>query len=69
MLTIGMLAALGKPNQVKVHVKGAIANGVSREEIREILLTRMYTPWRAAPLSPVDGFGAAAEAFAELDAS
>ncbi len=66
MLTIGMLAALGKPNQVKVHVKGAIANGASREEIREILLHAMtYGGLPAA----ADGFAAAAEAFAELDAS
>src|SRR5690554_1804626 len=38
MLTIAMLTALGKPNQVKSHVKGAIANGVTPDEIREVLL-------------------------------
>ncbi|WEK46336.1 MAG: carboxymuconolactone decarboxylase family protein [Candidatus Andeanibacterium colombiense] len=66
MLTIAMLAAMGKPNQVKVHVKGALANGVSREEIREILLHAMtYGGLPAA----VDGFAAAAEAFAEIDAA
>ncbi len=64
MLTIAMLAALGKPNQVKVHVKGAIANGVSPEEIREILLHAMtYGGLPAA----VDSFAAAAEALAEVD--
>lgn len=66
MLTIGMLAAMGKPNQVKIHVKGAIANGVSREEIREILLHAMT--YAGVPAA-VDGFAAAADAFAELDAS
>jgi 4-carboxymuconolactone decarboxylase len=64
MLTIAMLAALGKPNQVKVHVKGALANGVSREEIREILLHAMtYGGLPAA----VDAFAAAAQALAEVD--
>ena len=38
MLTIAMLCVLAKPNQLKVHVRGAIANGVSAEEIREILM-------------------------------
>ena len=64
MLTIAMLAALGKPNQVKVHVKGALANGVSREEIREILLHAMT--YGGLP-SAVDAFAAAAQALAEVD--
>lgn len=38
MITIALLTALTKPNQLKVHVEGAIANGVSKEEIREIIL-------------------------------
>ena len=33
-----MLAALGKEPELKVHVRGAIANGVTKEEIREILV-------------------------------
>jgi len=66
MLTIGMLAALGRPNQIRVHVKGAIANGVSRAEIREILLhAATYGGLPAA----VDSFTAAGEALAELDAA
>jgi len=64
MLTIAMLAAMGKGNQVKVHVTGAIANGVSREEIREILLhAATYGGLPAA----VDSFAAAEEALAALD--
>jgi len=63
MLTVAMLAAMGKSNQVKVHVTGAIANGVSREEIREILLhAATYGGLPAA----VDSFAAAGEALAEL---
>ena len=64
MLTIAMLAALGRPNQVRAHVKGALANGVSREEIREILLhAATYGGLPAA----VDSFAAAAEALAEAE--
>jgi 4-carboxymuconolactone decarboxylase len=38
MLNLAMLTALGKPVELKLHVKGALANGVSVEEIKEILL-------------------------------
>ena len=43
MITIAALTALSKPNQIKAHVAGAIANGVSKEEIREIIMhTSVY---------------------------
>lgn len=38
MLNIAMLAALGKPAELKLHVKGALNNGVSIDEIKEVLL-------------------------------
>jgi 4-carboxymuconolactone decarboxylase len=38
MLNVAMLTALGKPAELKLHVKGALANGVSVDEIKEILL-------------------------------
>ena len=38
MLNLAMLTALGKPAELKLHVKGALANGVSFDEIKEILL-------------------------------
>jgi 4-carboxymuconolactone decarboxylase len=38
MLNLAMLTALDKPAELKLHVKGALANGVSVEEIKEILL-------------------------------
>jgi 4-carboxymuconolactone decarboxylase len=37
MLTIAMLTALGQQPQLRVHVRGALSNGVTKEEIREIL--------------------------------
>jgi 4-carboxymuconolactone decarboxylase len=38
MLTISMLIAAGRMAQLPVHVRGAIANGVTREELREVIL-------------------------------
>jgi 4-carboxymuconolactone decarboxylase len=66
MLTIAMLVALGRPFQVKLHVQGAVANGVTREQIREILLHA--APYCGIPAA-LDGFRSAAEALDELDAA
>ena len=38
MLTIGMLIALGRSHEIRVHVQGALANGVTVSQIREVLL-------------------------------
>lgn len=38
MLNLAMLTALNRPAEIKLHVKGALTNGVSVEEIKEILL-------------------------------
>lgn len=38
LITIAMLAALKAPQELKGHVRGAIRNGCSKEEIRETLL-------------------------------
>jgi len=38
LLNLVMLTALGKPAELKLHVKGALANGVSVDEIKEALL-------------------------------
>lgn len=38
MLNLAMLTALSKPAELRLHVKGALTNGVSVEEIKEILL-------------------------------
>jgi 4-carboxymuconolactone decarboxylase len=35
---IAMMAAVGRPNELRVHVKGALANGCTAEQIQEILL-------------------------------
>jgi 4-carboxymuconolactone decarboxylase len=41
MLTIAMLVALGRAHEIRIHVLGAVNNGVSREEIREIMIQAM----------------------------
>lgn len=63
MITIAMLVALGRSHEVRVHVQGAIANGVTKEQIREILIhASIYCGVPAA----VDGFRNAAEVLDEL---
>jgi len=65
MLTIAMLAGQSRPAQLKNHVKGAIANGVTKEEIREILLHAvLYYGLPAA----ADSWGQATAALKEIDA-
>lgn len=38
MLNLAMLTALNRSPELKLHVRGAITNGVSVEEIKEVLL-------------------------------
>lgn len=38
ILNIGMLVALNRPHELRLHLRGALRNGVTREEIRECLL-------------------------------
>ena len=35
---IAMMAAVGRPNELRVHLKGALTNGCTAEQIQEILL-------------------------------
>jgi len=63
MLTIAMLVALGRPHEIQVHVRGAIANGVTKEQIREVMLhAAVYCGIPAA----VDGFRQATAVLDEL---
>lgn len=59
MITLAALAALVRPNQLKTHVRAALVNGVTREEISEILL---HTAVYAGIPAGVEAFSAAAEA-------
>jgi len=63
MLTMALLVALNKPNQLKGHVRGAIKNGVTKDEIREVLLHSMI--YAGVPAG-VDSFNHATEVLKEL---
>jgi 4-carboxymuconolactone decarboxylase len=64
MLNLAMLTALNKPHELALHVRGALTNGVSREEIREILL--QATIYCGIP-SGLEAFRTAVEVFREVD--
>ena len=38
LLTLGMCIALKCPNEIRIHLRGAVRNGVSRTQLRELLL-------------------------------
>ncbi|MEQ1948840.1 MAG: carboxymuconolactone decarboxylase family protein [Bryobacteraceae bacterium] len=63
MLNLAMLAALNRPHEFKAHVRGAITNGVSKDEIREVLLQAAI--YCGVPVG-MDTFRMAKEVFAEL---
>jgi 4-carboxymuconolactone decarboxylase len=59
-----MISALNRPHELKLHIRGALRNGLSREEIREVLLqVAVYCGVPAGMAS----FQLAREVFAEID--
>jgi 4-carboxymuconolactone decarboxylase len=64
MLNIAMISILNRPHELRAHLKGALTNGVTREEIREILM--QVAIYAGMPVA-VDSFRIARELFAELD--
>lgn len=38
MLNLAMLTALNRPHELEIHLRGALRNGVTRDEIKEVLL-------------------------------
>ena len=61
VLNLGMLVALGKEHELKLHLRGALNNGLTKDEIKEVLLqTAIYCGVPAA----VVAFRAAKEVFA-----
>lgn len=64
LITVAMLIALNRPHELKLHLRGALNNGLSKAEIRELLLhASVYCGMPAA----VDAFRQARELFRELD--
>jgi 4-carboxymuconolactone decarboxylase len=66
IINLAMLTALNRPHELKLHIKGALNNGLSKAEIGEVLLqTAVYCGVPAA----VDSFRSAREVFAQPDAA
>ena len=63
LVTLGMLIALGRTHEIKGHVRGALNNGASRAEIREVLF--QSTVYCGFPLA-VDAFRSIKEVFDSL---
>jgi len=63
MLTMALLVALNKPTQLKGHVRGAVKNGCTKDEIREVLLHSMI--YAGVPAG-VDSFTHATEVLKDM---
>lgn len=64
LLNLAMISSLNRPHELKMHVAGALRNGVTREEIKEVFLQVMI--YAGVPAC-VDSFRIAREVFAEID--
>lgn len=63
LLNLAMITALNRPHELRLHVRGALQNGVTQDEIREVFLqTAVYCGMPAA----IDSFRIAREVFAEM---
>jgi 4-carboxymuconolactone decarboxylase len=66
LLTLSMMIALNRSDEFRMHVRAALNNKVSREEIQEVLLqSAIYCGVPAANTA----FHLAQEVFAEIDAA
>jgi 4-carboxymuconolactone decarboxylase len=63
LLNLAMLTALNRPHELKLHLRGAINNGVTQDEIKEVFL--QAAAYCGAPAA-VDSFRVAREVFKEL---
>ena len=64
MLNLAMISILNRPHELRAHIKGALTNGVTRTEIREVFM--QVAIYAGIPCG-VDSFRIAREVFAELD--
>ncbi len=63
MINLAMITALNRPHELRLHVRGAINNGMSVEEIREVLMqTAVYCGVPAA----IDAFRQARDVLSEM---
>ena len=66
LVNIAMLSLLNRPHELKLHVKGALTNGLSRDEIRDVLL--QVAVYGGVPAG-IDATRVAKEALNEVDAA
>ncbi|HVB32972.1 MAG TPA: 4-carboxymuconolactone decarboxylase [Patescibacteria group bacterium] len=66
LITLGMLIALNRTDEFPLHARGALRNGATREEIKEVLL--QATVYCGVPAANTF-FKIAKETFAEIDAA
>ncbi len=65
LLTLGLMVALNRGDEFKLHVRAAFSNGVTRDEIKEVIMQcAIYAGVPAAN----HAFHLAAEVFAQMDA-
>jgi 4-carboxymuconolactone decarboxylase len=62
MLNLAMIAILNRNHELKLHIRGALTNGLSKDQIREIF---MQVAIYAGVPAGVDAFRQAREVFAE----
>ena len=62
MLNIAMISILNRPHELKLHIRGALTNGLTKDQIREIF---MQVAIYAGVPAGVDAFRQAREVFAE----
>lgn len=63
-LNLAMISALNRPHELKLHVRGAINNGLTKDELKEVFLqVAIYCGVPAA----IDSFRVASEVFKEMD--
>ncbi|WP_192246629.1 carboxymuconolactone decarboxylase family protein [Mesorhizobium silamurunense] len=64
ILNLGMIAALGKANEFKIHVRGALNNGVTKDELKEIFI--QIGTYCGVPAA-LESFRLAKEVFKEMN--
>lgn len=65
LINLAMISALNRPHELKVHVRGAVRNGVSKEQIKEVFL--QVAIYCGAPAA-LESFRLAREVFKEMEA-
>jgi 4-carboxymuconolactone decarboxylase len=65
MLNLGLMAAMNRGHEFKVHVRGAVNNGVTKDQIKEVL---MQVGFYAGGPAALEAFRLAAEVLTSMDA-